>query len=160
MFALDATPEGAEFGDRRGTFDFCRWFTMPFITMLKHSDTFAGNRVSNNNCWLTKNGLGPANGAINLLEIMAINFNHLPIEGSPFINQGFEWHNILGKAVNLDIIAIDNCDEITKSFPPSEHNRFPSVPRIMLAIRHEAIDEFSGSLAVIHLLGQRHAHGL
>src|SRR3989344_1100943 len=85
----------------------CSWrFAMPLKFAFKFWNAFGGYSMDYNNGWFVKDRPSFTYNPINIAEIVTIGFLDMPIPSSPFVGQGIERHNIFGKTIYLDIVAI------------------------------------------------------
>ena len=74
------------------------------------------------------------------LEAVPVDLQDVPIERLIFLPERLQGHHVLGEAVYLDVVAVDERGQVGKFVLAREHRRFPDVPFLLLRIRHQAID--------------------
>src|SRR5581483_1442406 len=94
---------------------FIRRYAVPMEITLHKRHALARNSPGDNNRRAVKHGLGPADRFDNGRKIMAVYFLDMPAETFEFMRQRFERHHVFGIAVDLDIIAVDDGDQIAES---------------------------------------------
>ena len=95
-----------------------------------------------------------AKGHLDLSHIVTVNLYRMPPESGPFVAQGIDGHHLLGAAVDLQTVAVDDETEVVDLMVRRCHGRLPNAPLLLLAITHDA--ENTVGLAV-HLGRQSHA---
>ena len=75
----------------------------------------------------------------NLLHIITIHLQNNPVEGFHFGFERAEGHHIIGRAVNLFFIVVDDGNQVIHLFAASEHKGFPDLTFFEFAVagKHE-----------------------
>jgi hypothetical protein len=75
-----------------------------------------------------------------VLGVMPVDFQHIPVEGSVFIRERIDVHHLAHPAVNLEIVLVNNAAEIIQLIMPGSHRRFPDAAFLLLSVAHDAVD--------------------
>src|SRR5262245_1187431 len=88
-------------------------------------------------------------------EIMAVDALHVPAEAAEAIDQRLHLHDLLGRSVDAELVAVDDADEALQVEMSGRHRRFPDLALGQFAVAQHAVDAIA---ALLHARGQRHAH--
>jgi len=87
----------------------------PFEFILHKAYSFARNGVGDNHGGLFLNRLGHVASVDNLFDIMAIDFNNMPVKCLVLFLQRLQRHDVFRVAVDLDIVAIYDAGQIAQA---------------------------------------------
>ena len=88
---------------------------------------------------------------------MPVDFDYVPIERAPLVGQRFERHQVLGKTVDLDVVAVHDGYQVMQTFLAGQHDSFPTLAFVEFAVAHQAN---SAPRLAVQARGQSHARGL
>jgi hypothetical protein len=80
---------------------------------FEFADAFAWDRVGDNHGRFFKDSLGLIDRVNNLSEVMSADVLYIPVPCFSFVAERVEWHDVVRKAVNLDVVPIQNCDQVS-----------------------------------------------
>jgi len=136
VLAFDAPAESAELVKSHFRLFTIGGFAVPFVFAFEFDDAFAGDGMGDDERGLFVNGFGLLHGGDDFLEVVAVNFQNVPAEGFPFGVQAFKGHDIFGEAVDLNIVAVNESDEVVELFLAGKHGGFPIIAFVELAVAH------------------------
>ena len=90
-------------------------------------------------------------------HIVAVAFEHVPVERAIFIGERLERHDVFGAAVDLNEVAIDDRGEVVEFELCAGHHRLPMQSALMLGIRRDDPDV---KIFAVHLRAKRHSGAL
>ena len=135
MLTFNLPSQCSQFFECHRRFFFIRRFAMPVIIIFKLFDAFAGNRASEDDGWFFKNSLCQIDGVNDFRNIVAVNLLHVPIKCAPLIGERFKRHDVFGIAIDLDVVAVNDCDQVAQFFFTAKENCFPGITFIVFAVR-------------------------
>src|SRR3989344_8217574 len=115
VFALDLPAQRAQFVEEFRRFFFRRRFAVPFIVELNFMNTLAGDGVGDDDRRFFIDRLSFVARRDELRNVVAIDFQDVPVERLVFIAQRLKWHDIFRHAVDLDVVAVDDGCEVGKA---------------------------------------------
>lgn len=136
----------------QGDLDFLRrkWrLAVPLELAFEFGDALRGYSVGDDDGRLVENRMCFADGTVDVAEVVAVAFLDMPVPGAPFIDERIQGHDVLGEAVDLDVVPVDDGGQILYLLLASEHGTFPGIARVQFAVRHEAVKLLARSPAVI-----------
>ena len=89
--------------------------------------TFAGNRACNNHRWFFKHGFGFIYRGNNFGETVTVDFLYMPVPRLPFCLKRLERHDVFSEAVDLNVVAVDDRDQISQTIFPGKHTCLPNL---------------------------------
>ncbi len=105
--------------------------------VLHEIDPLTLDRLGQDDNWFSAGRPGGGQGLVQGLHVMAIDVQNLPAKGPPLIGQGFQGHDILGKAIDHEPVSVDNGDQIVKLEMGSRHGGLPDTALTAFAIAQE-----------------------
>ncbi len=94
-------------------------------------------------------------GAYDVVHGVAVHRHDIPSEGRPALAYVVKWHDVLGIAADLQMVAVDDGHEVVELILVGGHSSFVDTALALLAVAHKDV----GAVAVrIHLGGQCHAY--
>ena len=81
---------------------------------------------------------------------MPVDLHHVPAAGRPFIRQRFQRHDLVHRAIQLDIVVIQDGGQVGQAIFGRGHRPFPDDPALAFAIAEQdvgAVDSVSSSRA-------------
>src|SRR5579883_3157668 len=100
--------------------------------------------------------LGPAQGLLDLREIMAVDGLGMPAEGLQLVGHGLDAHDLAHGAVDLAVVVVDDHRQVVELELGRGHERLPDLAFLQLAVAEDAIGPV---ILLVELGGQRHADG-
>src|SRR3989344_93994 len=140
VFAGNLAAERTEFIQEFRGFFLRRRFAVPFVVEFDVVNTFAGDGVRDDDRRLLIDRFCLVTCRDELRDIVAVDFQDMPVERLIFLPQGFQRHDVFRHAVDLDVVTVDDGREVRESVLPREKDGFPEIPFLMLAVGHRAID--------------------
>src|SRR3990167_288857 len=108
MLTLNLPSQCPQFRKRKGGLFFVGRLAMPLKTPFRKINSLTRNRVRDDYRRLAKFRLRCLDHIVDVIEIMSVYFQHMPVERFEFCTERFEGHNVFGKSANLNIVAVDN----------------------------------------------------
>src|SRR5581483_10023470 len=140
MFASYFAPERAKLLKCHICLLSIRRLTMPFVFAFELRHSFAWNSMRHDESWLFKNSFRFFKRAGDLANVVAVDLNDVPSECDVLIDERLEGHDVLRISIDLNIIAINDCDEIIQLFFSCQKHCFPCISCVVLTVAHKAID--------------------
>src|SRR5436190_2429805 len=76
-----------------------------------------------------------------LREIVAVGDHaHVPVEAAPLLGERFGIHDLLDRAVELDLVVVEDDDQLFGLVLAGRHRGLPHLPRLRLAVAEQAED--------------------
>ncbi len=96
-------------------------------------------RVGKNELRLTLTGIltGEVQGINHLLHLVAVHLEDLPSEGLVFGTHVAKVHHVVGGAVNLFLVVVNDGDEVVNALGRGIHGGFPNLAFLLLAVAHK-----------------------
>ena len=86
-------------------------------------------------------------------DVMAVELEHVPAEGSPLVGQRLQFHDVLHETVELDAVVVHDGADVIDLVEGAEHGGFPDLAFLDFAVAQHHID---AGRAAVH--PQREAH--
>src|SRR3989344_8277537 len=93
-----------------------------------------------------------------ILYAMAVYLQYVPAESFPFGSQVFQWHNLLGRTIDLYVIAVNNANEVVQAIFSYQHSGLPGISFVLFTVAHHTIHPAVTNFIYLH--SQCHARGL
>jgi hypothetical protein len=90
-------------------------------------------------------------------DVVAVAFEDVPVERAVLVGERLERHHVLGAAVDLDHVAVDDAGEIVELELGGGHHRLPMEAALVLAV---ARDDVGAVVLAVHLRRERHPGAL
>src|SRR5882724_3175003 len=87
-------------------------------------------------------------------EVVAVDALHVPAEAAEAVGQRLDPHDLLGRAVDAELVAVDDADQALQAEMPGSHRGFPDLAFGKFAIAEHAVDAIG---PLLHARGERHA---
>jgi hypothetical protein len=71
-----------------------------------------------------------------VLDVVAVDLAHLQAEGPPFVGEWLERHDLLGRAVLLDAVPVDDRHQVVELVVGRGHRRLPDRAFLAFAVAH------------------------
>src|SRR6185437_2807692 len=109
---------------------------VPVVIVFHEVDTFTHNRVHHDGDRFTVSGhaAGFVEGSDDLVEVVAVHFERIPAEGVEFDVEVAGVEHGFGGPVDLLTVPVYGGDEVIHFFGGCEHDGFPVLSFIQLAI--------------------------
>ena len=75
-------------------------------------------------------------GGNELSEVVAVNLGSVPAKGLPFFSERLQLHNVIGPAVYLQLISVDDGDKVVELEVGGSHGGFPDLTFITFTVSH------------------------
>src|SRR3989344_9531804 len=108
VFALDLSFVGSKFFQKLLCFFFTWWFAVPAVVKLYFFYSLTRYGVRDDDRRLLKNCFCFFHCINKFADIVAVNLQHMPVEGLVLLPQIFKRHHLLRHTVYLDIVAVDD----------------------------------------------------
>ena len=95
-------------------------------------------------------------GLQDLPHVVPVDLDDVPAEGPPLVPEGLQGHDLLGGAVDLHLVAVDERGDVVQLVMGGQHGRFPVLALLQLPVPQQAED---AGQAAVQLGGQGHAVG-
>ena len=131
---------------------------MPFVCAHHEVDAHAHLGVCEDELRLALEGVlaGEFQCVHQGLHVVAADFDDLPAESLVLGAQVAEAEHVVGGAVNLFLVVVDDGDEVVNAFGGGIHGGFPNLAFLLLTVAHEDEDEM---FVAVQLLGLCRADG-
>ena len=130
---------------------------MPQIIAFHERDALARHGVRDDHLRLALHRLRLVECRDQRRHVVAVARDDVPVERAVFVRQRLERHDVLGAAVDLDEVAVDDARQVVELELGGRHHRFPVQPALVLAVRRHHVH---APVRVVELRAQRHARAL
>ena len=127
---------------------------MPGVLALHERDALALDGVGDDDARAGALGLGKRNGGIKRRDVVAVALDDVPAERLPFLRQRVGRHDVVDGAVELDVVAVDDGNEIVELKLRRAHGRLPDGALVELAVAHDGVGV---AVKPLELHAERHA---
>ena len=111
---------------------------MPAGNVLHEADALALDGVGQNDRRLAHGRARLLQRFHHLLHVMTIAAQHFPPEGTVFLVERLDVHDVLNAAVNLQPVLVHDADQVIELVAYGLHGGFPDGAFLLLAITHDA----------------------
>ena len=132
------------------------WFTMPadYVFHERHAFPLCGVADQSYRLAGVVVVAGKVELADNFFHIVPVNFLDVPLESAVFVDDGIDVHDLLGGAVDLQAVLVEDKNQVVQPIVGGRHGRFPDRTFLVLAIRRHSEDTI---IPAIEFRGQSHA---
>src|SRR5690242_2081317 len=81
-----------------------------------------------------------AEGAQDVLHVVAVALDHVPAEGAPLVGERADPADVLDVAVDLLAVVVDDGAQLVELAVAGEHRRLPDLSLLLLTVAHHAVD--------------------
>ena len=113
---------------------------MKIEVVLHEADPFAFGGAGDDGRGLSLHPLCLIEGSQNLCQVVPIDLANMPAEGAPLISHGLGIHHLIGPAIDLLSVAINDGNQIIHLIVGGSHRCLPYLPLIALSIAEENVD--------------------
>src|SRR6185312_16443373 len=128
---------------------------MPVERQLHAADAAALDGVGDDHLRATLAGrFEPIERAEDGGEVVAVDALHVPAEAAEAIGQRLDLHDLLGRTVDTELVAVDDADQALQTEMTGGHRGFPDLAFGELAVAEHAVHPIG---PLLHPRGERHA---
>ena len=128
---------------------------VPTGDVLHEVDALALDGVGQNHGRLALNVTCLLERGQDLLHVVPVDVNDVPVERAVLVRQGLDVHHVLDPPVDLKAIPVDDRTEVVQLEVASLHDGFPDLPLLLLPVPHQAVDAV---VPVVQTCGQSDAN--
>ena len=103
-------------------------------------NSFAFNRVENDERWFAPDSLGPIDGVDQLPDVVPVGGKNLPAERTPFFIQIGDAKDVFRAAGRLNLVLVEEGRQVIHLEIAGRHRGFPELTFRLFAVAHDHIN--------------------